>query len=439
MTREIGRSTVRPFSSLERKTTTLPNGLPNVLVVSNEVPQTVYAGCILLYRLLRDYPSEKLVVIGPKTCPHAERLTCRYEELRLPFERLNVTRFAAMKRSLDACASFPRVPLAVIRNLQAAFTPEVILSVMEGGYSEVAARLARRTGQPLVLIVHDKQELFDRVYPWALRSQIRSNAAIYRTASRRLCVSPEMKQHLHDLYGEDGEVLYPNRSEDLVPRPLEYSLKLIEEPIFHIGYAGTLAYGYGTQLIRLAACLKETKIRLRLYGDVGPAHARLLNELRDVVACRGLVAPPERMWEMVKAECDAVILPYAWQDASTPLELYRTHFPSKLPEYLALGMPVIVMGPEYATGVRWALRNTDAVMAIIDDEPAKWLEAIEGLRASPERRINLARCAPVVGDRDFEPTSIREKFLNALRDVTKTLPGRDIRAPQLKRAIGSPI
>jgi glycosyltransferase involved in cell wall biosynthesis len=401
--------------------------LPRLLILSNQIPQTVYAGCILLHRLLRDYPADKLLVIGQKPHPKAQLLACRYEAVRMPLERLDTTRLAAMKRSLDSFGVLPRLSLAEVRRRVGTFKPEVVLAVMESRHAEVAARYARHENIPLVLILHDKQELFDRVYPWARGAQIRANAAIYRTAVRRLCISPEMEIHLRELYGAPGEVLYPNRSEDLSPRPPEESATLRQPPTLTIGYAGTLAYGYGAQLRKLARALRGARsgddagqIRLRIFGDVDRAADPLANELSDVVDCRGRISPPEKAWDAVKSECDAVILPYAWEAETDSTDLYRTHFPSKLPEYLALGMPVIVMGPDYATGVRWAVRNADSVLTLTKNDPASWQERLESLRQSPDERVRLAKAALVVGQRDFNPADIRGKFLNTLIEAAKS-------------------
>jgi glycosyltransferase involved in cell wall biosynthesis len=398
-----------------------PVPLPNLLVLSNEIPQSIYAGCILLQRLLKEYPSEKLLVIGPRPDSRAQLLKCRYETLTIPLIRLHTTRLAAMKRSLDAFEIMPRVSIRRIERLLNGFKPDVVLSVMEERYADAASRFGVARGLPLVLIVHDKPELFDKVYGWARSAQLRANAKIYASAAARLCVSPEMEQHLKEEYGVGGEVLYPNRSEDLSPRPPEQSAELRQPPIFHIAYAGTLAYGYGTQLRRLAPALRGTQIRLRIYGQVDRLRDPLATELSDVVDCRGLISPPERAWDAVKAECDAVILPYAWESATDDTELYRTHFPSKLPEYLALGMPVIAMGPSFATGMRWALRNPDAIITLVDNEPIKWAAAMEELGASPQRRISLARAALDAGAKDFDPGRIRSQFLDVLKAAAKTV------------------
>jgi glycosyltransferase involved in cell wall biosynthesis len=388
--------------------------LPNLLLLSNEIPQSIFAGCILLQRLLKDYPSEKLLVIGPRPDPRAQLLDCCYKTLPIPLIRLHTTRFAAMKRSLDAFGIMPRISMPSIERCLKGFEPQVVLSVMEERYADAASRFALAAGLPLALIVHDKPELFDKVYGWARAAQVRANAKIYRSASARLCVSPEMEQHLREQYGVGGEVLYPNRSETLTPRPPEESAELRQPPLFQVGYAGTLAYGYGGQLRQLALALRGTRIRLRIYGQVDRTRDPLVTELSDVVDCRGLITPPEKLWDAVKAECDAVILPYAWKSATDDTELYRTHFPSKLPEYLALGMPVITMGPDYATGMRWARRHPDAVMSLTENDPAAWVAALTTLRDSPQRRVALVHAALEAGARDFDPVAIRRQFMDAL-------------------------
>ena len=223
----------------------MSDDLPNLLVLSNQIPQSIYAGCILLHRLLRTYPADKLLVIGQPPHPDAQLLACRYETLAIPLLRLHRTRLARLKRSLDALGVLPGISLAGVKERLRGFGPEVVLSVMEERYADAASRFAADAKLPLVLIVHDKPELFDKVYGWAGKAQLRANARIYASAAARLCVSPEMEQHLKEQYGVGGEVLYPNRSEELSPRPPEQSAELRQPPIFHIGYAGTLAYGYG--------------------------------------------------------------------------------------------------------------------------------------------------------------------------------------------------
>jgi hypothetical protein len=235
---------------------------PRVLILSEEIPQTVHAGGIILHRLFAGYggatasleiedrrlemgdegrasnselPSSgssaaKLFVIGPTPHPEAKLLDCPYRELRMPLQRLEKTRFNRWKRSLQAVGLIPLPSHRRVQRLLEGFRPEVVVSVMQGTpFISVAARTARAFGVPLVLIVHDLNEEFERVFPWAKRALFEKNREVYRAASRRLCVSPEMAAFLGKRYGVPGEVMYPNRSEELQPRPLEMSLTLRAE------------------------------------------------------------------------------------------------------------------------------------------------------------------------------------------------------------------
>ena len=232
--------------------------LPRVLVLSDEIPQTVFAGGIILHRLFAGYgerpaepagdgrlkmgdgtrtssseppssasPSAKLFVIGPKPHPDAKLLNCPYREMSMPLRRLEFSRFSMWKRSLQALGLIPLPSHQKVMRILGDYRPEVVVSVMQGTpFICLAERTARKLGIPLVLIVHDLNEEFEQVFPWARRALFEKNRQVYRAAARRLCVSPAMAHYLEKRYGVPGEVMYPNRSEELQPRPLEMSLTL---------------------------------------------------------------------------------------------------------------------------------------------------------------------------------------------------------------------
>ncbi|MEP6782571.1 MAG: hypothetical protein ABI983_02815, partial [Acidobacteriota bacterium] len=140
---------------------------PNVLLLSGAIPETRFAGSLLLYRLLQGYPPERICAVGPKPHAQSELLPIRYEYLApTRSARLNLTRFAGLKRSLEAIGLAGRIPLARVDAAIASFTPDVVVSVMERhDYVDAAYRFAQRTRVPLVLIVHDRLESFELVYP----------------------------------------------------------------------------------------------------------------------------------------------------------------------------------------------------------------------------------------------------------------------------------
>jgi hypothetical protein len=239
-----------------------------VLVLSDEIPQTVFAGGIILHRLFSGYgrqaaPAEdrrsnagfavgderlkfedrtqtssselpssasrsaKLFVIGPKPHPDAKLLDCVYREMPMPLRRLEFSRFSLWKRSFQALGFIPLPAHRRVMQMLGDFRPEVIVTIMQGTpFMCLAERTSRKLGVPLVLIVHDLNEQFEKAYPWAKKALFKVNRRVYRSAARRLCVSPEMAEYLEGRYGVPGEVMYPNRSEELQPRPLEMSLTL---------------------------------------------------------------------------------------------------------------------------------------------------------------------------------------------------------------------
>ncbi len=96
-------------------------------------------------------------------------------------------------------------------------------------------------------------------------------------------------------------------------------------------------------------------------------------------------------------------------------KLYAIHFPSKLPEYLALGMPVVVVGPPSATGVRWAARNPEAAVLLDGSAPEKWSPVLSTLKDDADWRERLGRGAVAAGEKYFRPAAIRARFREILQ------------------------
>jgi glycosyltransferase involved in cell wall biosynthesis len=388
---------------------------PRILILSGAVPQTWYAGSLLLYRLLQHHPSALLKAVGPRPQPSSDTLACEYAELLpAPSSRLDLTRLAEFKRSLQAMSLVGRIPDSRVDQAVGRFQPDVVVTVMERfDYVDAAHRFCRRHGLPLAVMVHDRLESFERVYPAFAPAQQRRFADVYQDAAVRFCISPEMEQCLQMAYGAAGTVLYPNRAEELTPRPVEASSLLAAPPGLTIGYAGAMNYGYGERIAQVMPRLAAAGITLRVYSREAPP------EMKGVVYA-GAFRRTIDLWEQVKKECDVVWLPYSY--SAELRSLYETHFPSKLTEYLALGMPVLITGPSYATGVRWGLRHPDAAAVVTDEQPEQILDALERLRESAPWRLQLASEARSAGDADFEPARIRAIFLEALATASRSVP-----------------
>lgn len=388
-----------------------------ILVFSSEIPQTSVAGGLLLYRLLQGLPADRLAVVGWRPRPESQLLDCAYHAPYTPWRRFEYSRFNRLHRTLRALRLVPLVPVAGVDRMLAGFRPDVVVCVMQfGTWYDSAMRYARSKGLPLVAILHDPNEAFDQVYGWARGLRDRADGRFYRFARKRLCVSPEMEAACFRKFGVHGDVLYPNRDTGLAPRPLEDSRTLRTQGRLTLGYAGTLGYGYGEQLVRLLPSFRDSGTRLVVYGKLDfPARAIL--EREACIELRGFVRDPDEAWTAIKRDCDAVLLPYLNPPDAVHRQLYSSHFPSKLPEYLALGMPVIVAGPPEATGVRWASAHPEAAIALTESDPGAMTKLLARLRTDASLRLRLAADSVTAGNRDFDPLRIRGQFFAALDEA----------------------
>ena len=383
-------------------------GAPRVLILSDEAPHTGTAGGLLLYRLFAGYPADRLRVLTHHVPTMGTPLPrVAYRRLSLPWQRFEKSRLNRLKRSMRAFGLVPPLSSRLMARWLEGFEPQVVFCVMQHAvYYDAAHRFARLNRLPLVTAVHDVNEEFERVYSWAVRATRRRDGAFYRYASRRLCVSPEMERLCSDRYGAHGSVLYPNRDEKLEARPLEYCGRLVRPPSLTLGFAGNLNFGYGEGILQMLPALRSEGVRLIIYGRPPAGDAEPLQGAVDCCEFRGFV-PSEVAWEGLKRDCDAVWLPYP--DLGGQMErLYRHHFPSKLPEYLALGMPVIVTGPAYATGMRWARRNLGSELCA--GNIADLGDLLHRLAADAPLRRQLAERCLQSGQREFDPTKIASEF-----------------------------
>src|SRR5512135_921560 len=94
-----------------------------VLIVSSEIPQTAVAGGLLLYRLLKDYDRERIVVIGEPPRRESALLDCSYHAPVLPWQRVERSRFNRVHRTLRTLGLVPLLPVAEIDRLLGDFRP----------------------------------------------------------------------------------------------------------------------------------------------------------------------------------------------------------------------------------------------------------------------------------------------------------------------------
>lgn len=378
--------------------------LPSLLYLGDVPVESSYHGSALLYRLFETYPRERLLLVeaAPWRSDPLRRLNgANYRAFQIGWGRLLNSRFARVYGSWVMRRSAARVKQ--LRATLNGFQPSAVVTVVHGYSWLTAAEYARQADLPLHLILHDDwlssvvamkgtlaEKLFRRYYSYA---------------ASRFCVSPAMAQRYYDLYGVPGEVLYPLRAKEG---------PVAAEPVcprrrngLVVAYAGTInGEGYIRLLKTMAAALHEMDGTLRMYGPMTPARARDIGLGAQNIVLSGLV-PSEELVSRLRLEADALFVPMSFRSEDrTNMEL---SFPSKLTDYTATGLPLLINGPDYSSAIRWAQDNP-GVAAIVEDQSVRTLSAVLETLKDHALRRDLGNNALAAGQQWFSWEKVFGQF-----------------------------
>jgi len=170
----------------------MTNSLSKILFCTSEIPQSVNAGSMQLFRALKGYPGDRLLVMGPPPELDAELLPCRYERLKLLTYRLACTRFRSWTSGLNALNTLTEPQIGRSMKVAREFGPDLVVTVMDKlSYYKHAWALARGLRVPLLTITMDDPQTFERAHPWLEWAFVRFLRRLYAEASLSLGVSRE--------------------------------------------------------------------------------------------------------------------------------------------------------------------------------------------------------------------------------------------------------
>lgn len=389
------------------------SNLPRLLYVGDVSVESSYHGSALLYRLLQNYPGARLLIIeGNLSASRPERRLpgVRYATLRVGNTRWLRTRLAPWYSSWLTLASAARLKRA--EALLDGFQPDAVLTVTHGYSWITAAQLAARRGVRLYLICHDD---WPRVvnFNGLVKKRLEATfGAIYRQAVSRLCVSPFMCEVYRERYGRDGTLLFPSRAADCptFDAPPE-RLSRNDHP-FTVAFGGTInSRGYVRSLTTLAETLEAFGGRLLIFGPLTPNVASKAGLARPNITLRGLV-PSGELMARFREEADALFVPMSFDSAERGN--MEAAFPSKLTDYTAVGLPLLIYGPAYCSAVRWARGNCGVAAVVDNEDPQALAEAVRRMAESPEDRIALGKRALEAGQRYFTREAAERIFHRTL-------------------------
>ena len=377
--------------------------LPTIAYVGDVPVEASYHGSALLHRLLSDYPTDRLTIIETATESQPKR--------RLP----NVTyssHHIANQRWLDTrfhpyvAAWFTRRAPGMAPKIAPSLNGfEAVLTVAHGFGWLTAAEIANQRKVPLHLIIHDDWPRVADVAPQFRNTLDERFACVYRQAQSRFCVSPAMSRCYEERYGVSGSVIYPIRAADCPDYDAPPAHLGNNDRPFTIAFAGTInSHGYVRALTALQQALEPVDGRLLIFGPQTPD---ILSSPNTEIC--GLVTATDLL-KRLRAEAHALFVPMSFADADRAnMEMA---FPSKLADYTATGVPLLIYGPSYCSAVAWAHENP-GVAEVVEAEP-DLAPAIKRLANNPDHRLALGKRALDTGREYFTHARVQQLFYQSL-------------------------
>jgi glycosyltransferase involved in cell wall biosynthesis len=388
---------------------------PRLLYLADVAVESSYHGSALLYRLLQRYPADRLKIIEGNLFPPRtdRRLTgVAHATLQVGRARPLNSRFHDWYSRWLLAGARRRAASALL--LAGGFAPEAVLTVGHGYTWLTAAQLANDLRLPLHLILHDD---WPRIVAPALRPVVdRAFGEVYRQAASRLCVSPFMNEDYARRYGVGGTVLLPSRAVDApVFSGVAERLHRGDGPLV-FAFAGTInSPGYASLLRNLSQGIAGHRGELLIFGPVDAAQAAAAGLDLPNIRLGGWLKAHELLLRL-RAEADVLFVPMSF--AAGDRDNMRMGFPSKLTDYTAIGLPLLVAGPPDCSAVRWANQHPGVAEVVTAEDAAALAPAIDRLSHDPSHRVRLARTAQEIGSQDFSAAAADAIFQSALRSAS---------------------
>jgi uncharacterized membrane protein len=399
-----------------------PGNLPRMLYVGDVAVESTVAGSTLLYRLLQNYPADRLRVAEgniSSSQPDKRLPGVIYDEFKVGNRRLLHTRLHDLYSGVLHLTAPARA--ARLRKICRDFRPEAVLTVAHGYSWLTAARLSVKACLPLHLIVHDDCASAQKsVLPAVIHKRLdRDFGEVYRHAAARFCASPYMAEAFAERYGAAGTVLYPSRAAD-VPEHTGLPHRRDAGDSLVFAFAGTVnTRGYAQSLATLASVLGGAGAKLIVYSNLDAGGVGDCGLEGSHVSVRPVV-PFGELFEGLRRDADVLFVPMSFAAEDAPN--MRAGFPSKIADYTAVGVPLLIWGPPYCSAVRWARENS-GVAEVVDEPSAAALRiSVTRLMRDAQYRRSLAEAALHKGREFFAHDAAVEKFQ---RLIARSAPGRN--------------
>jgi len=182
-------------------------------------------------------------------------------------------------------------------------------------------------------------------------------------------------------------------------------------------YAGRIGLGIDTSLKTVAKAIekvnKELGIEMKFALQTRETPTWINNY--DFIEHRSMVAYKEL--PKVFAEADFLILPYDFSEES--MNFIKYSMPTKAPEYMASGTPIIVFGPDKTAMVEYA-KDSQWAKVITRNDASFLSKSIKDLILNKKLREEISQKAVSLAEKKHDALRVTESFSKLLANLKKT-------------------
>ena len=379
---------------------------PRLLYVGDVPVEASYHGSAFLYRLLSNYPVNRLMILetAAPSQPNRRLRQVKYTTHPIGKQRWLNTRFHPYLVAWFTRAGKHAGP-KISRQING-FEFEAVFTVAHGFGWVAAAEIAKQRRVPLHFAVGDDWPRATDIAPRFRKWIDEQFGKIYSQAHSRMCASPAMSRFYEERYGAPATVIYPCRAAGAAEFEKPPARIGRNDTQFTIAFAGTInSQGYIQALQALQHALKPVAGRLLIFGPltIDVAGQIGLNDANTKIC--GLLSAGQ-LSARLREEADALFVPMSFADRDC--SNMKLAFPSKLADYTATGLPLLIYGPAYCSAVNWA-RDNPGVAEVVESESGL-SGAVASLAQHPEHRLTLGTRALEVGCQYFSHAGVQQIF-----------------------------
>ena len=294
------------------------------------------------------------------------------------------------------------------RNLRG-FMPDIVFSSVHSMATICFADwISEQIGRPHVLHVMDE--------PFKHSTTTDVKTLLQKTRGF-LTISDTMRQTYRERYGHESQVFHNGAEKEFFNPPPRQETK--NDPPIRIRFIGNLLHLQHFQSIEdIAGAVRQfnkignRRAVLEIFGGESPEGCSHEILYKDEVIYHGRIDLEDRLKTL--ADADLLVIPFTFSPSY--FEEYRLSIPTKLPENLATGIPVLLYGPRGMAATDLCFEN-DLATVLTKRSVPDLLHVLKKLAENPKPLQEKAEKAQKFAQREFSVIKTSERFQNLLKEM----------------------